>query len=499
MTLDYVASGCTFARMMNKRKTFQDIMVKALQEINGRHEHSVSMLFNALMEENQGDIFQVYRDSSKLYSDSGGLQLGIYGPERFGDLTKAKDKVYNVQSKYSDYAFIFDELPIENDTSGDGDGNTTKVDLSTRCFTPDTLKDDADRTAKNVKRQIEIFKKNQSNTKIFLIAHGNCAGIAGNDYVDYYSQYIERIVDDLTPEETDYIYGVAPSSAANGTGSIDRFDMIYSIKNYNIPDHIKKHIHLLGVGSPKALLPFKLSSEYFSFIDKLSFDSTSHTRKYAFNGEISVDGIGKTTLPKFLSVDDALPYFKRFYEKFEHLFKMADINSCRELVENCTHYSPENLASEKPQWEFGRDIEKYKIGQSLIPSLTTMDFIDIFFREYDELVDMAEAKGLKEVKTWEDYIRFRKHLIAGLSLSGNRVATKKTIIDAYGNELVKENHEALKAERERLDAIKNTKTKSLNIDGEEVEEFKKSQELIDAEEAQKKKPKKNNSQSFDDW
>lgn len=424
MTLDYVASGCTFARMMNKRETFRQIMVQALKEINERHPHSVSMLFNALMEENQGDVFQIYRQSSKLYSDSGGLQLGLYGPEKFGDIEKAKDKVYDVQSKYSDYAFIFDELPIET-SYGDADGNTTKVDLSKRFFTAETLVENANETAKNVKRQIEIFKRNQSNTKIFLIAHGNSQSVSDREkYYDSYSDYIGRIIDKLTLDETEYIYGVAPSSAANGTGGIERYDMIYGIKNYNIPDHIKRHIHLLGVGSPKALLPFKLSSDYFSFIEKLSFDSTSHTRKYAFSGEISVDGKTRFTLPKMKKVDEVTKYYDRFYEKFEHLFKMADINSCRELVENCTHYNPQNLLAESPQWEFGVDIDKYKVGQSLIPSLTTLDFIDIFFKEYEDLSSMTMAQGLKNIKTWDDYVYNRSDIMKLLRLSSNKVNVK---------------------------------------------------------------------------
>lgn len=415
MTLDYVASGCTFARMMNKRENFREIMVQALKEINDRHPHSVSMLFNALMDESQGDVFQIYRQSASLYSDSGGLQLGIYGPEKFGDIEAQKLKVYETQAKLSDFAFIFDEIPMIDTNTGDA--NTTKVDLSKRFFTNETLIEDADNTAKNVKAQIEVFRRLQSNTKIFLIAHGNCNSS--------YSDYINRIIDKLSLDEIEYIYGVAPSSASNGTGGIERYDMIYSIKNYNIPDHIKKHIHLLGVGSAKALLPFKLSDEYFSFIDKLSFDSTSHTRKYAFNGEISVDGKTKFTLPKNKSVDYVVPYYDRIFTKFKHLFELADIHSCKELVENCTHYSPLNV---KGQWEFGADVDKYKVGQSLIPSLTTMDFIDIFFNEYEELANMKSAQVLTHIKTWEDYQKYRKDIIVALKLSSNKVQKKPEVI-----------------------------------------------------------------------
>ena len=100
------------------------------------------------------------------------------------------------------------------------------------------------------------------------------------------------------------------------------------------------------------------------------------------------------------------------------------------MVENCTHYSPLNT---KGQWEFGVEVDKYKVGQSLIPSLTTMDFIDIFFDEYEELSNMKSAQVLKHIKTWEDYQKYRKDIIVALKLSSNKVQKKPEVIHSVND------------------------------------------------------------------
>lgn len=414
MILDYVMSGCTFARMLNKREAFKDIMLQELRHQNQDPNHRLSLLFNALTETGHGDVFKDYRKEASIYVDSGGLQLGIYGSDKYGDIESKKREVYATQGTLGDYAFIFDEIPIEDTNT---DSNSTKVNLSMRYFTPELLKEKAITTAHNIKEQIQVFKEIESPTKIYVIAHGNC--------LDSYAEYVERIFDNLTVDEADYIYGIAPSSASNGTGGEERFDMIYSMKGYNIPEHVKKHVHLLGVGAPSALLPFMVNEKYFSFIEKLSFDSTSHSRKYAFSGELLVrDGVSKS-LPKHMSVDHAIPYYQRFYNKYEHYFKQVEINSVRELVENCTHYSPYNV---KKQWEFGVDEEKYKVGQSLLPALSAFDFIEDFFKQVDVLTKKYQSKMSflnENLLTLDDYRKYRRDLMTMFGLKSNKVQVKK--------------------------------------------------------------------------
>lgn len=416
MTLDYVASGCSFARMINKRDGFKQIIVDELKHLNTTKDYKVSLLFNALTESGHGDVFQDYRKESDIYVDSGGLQLGIYGEAKYGNVTDKKKEVYKTQATYGDYAFIFDDIPIIDTNTA---GNSTKVNFNSRYFTKTRMQEAAYNTAMNVKEQIEVIKRLNSKTKVFLISHGNTP--------ETYAEYTERIFDHLTLDESEYIYGLAPSSAANGSGSLERFDMIYGIKGYNIPDHIKKHIHFLGLGSPNALLPFIASPDYFNFIEKLSFDSTSHTRKYAFSGEICNWDGKPAVLKKHLPVDNAIPYFERVFEKYKHYFQRVGIETCRELVEGCTHYSPYNT---KKQWEFGRDEEKYKIGQSLIPALTTFDWIEYFFKQLEDLKTQYLPKMTKMnevINTVEDYTNHRTQLRDFFKLTSNKVRSDEEI------------------------------------------------------------------------
>jgi hypothetical protein len=414
MELDYILSGCSFARMMNKRPTFKNIVASELKKFNADNKgnYKLSLLFNALTESGHGDVFMDYRKEADIYIDSGGLQLGLYGEEKYGDIEQRKKEVYETQGTYGDYAFVFEDIPIEE---GNKDGNSSKVNLSMRYFTPDRVKEAAENTAKNVKAQIETFKRLQSDTKIFLIAHGNCPST--------YADYIERVVDNLTQDEIDYVFGVAPSGAANGAGAIERFDMIYGVKGYNIPDHIKKHVHLLGVGAPKALLPFAITKNYFSFIDRLSFDSTTHSRKYAFSGEIRTYDKEKFVLPKNRSIAEAVQWYQRIWDKYAHHFQSVDIMTIEEMIEGCTHYSTANV---KNQWEFGKDEDKYKVGQSLLPALTSFDFIEQFFEDVEKLYARYSKLGHlnTQINTLEDYMHYRKDIIHLLKLKSNKVSKR---------------------------------------------------------------------------
>ena len=60
-------------------------------------------------------------------------------------------------------------------------------------------------------------------------------------------------------------------------------EMIYASREYQVPDSLRKNIHLLGVGNPNALMPFIISPEYFSFIENLSYDSSSHASSGFFS------------------------------------------------------------------------------------------------------------------------------------------------------------------------------------------------------------------------
>ena len=170
---------------------------------------------------------------------------------------------------------IFDEIPCEYDLTLTG-GNSMKASTVGRRFVREDLEKTAVATRDNVKRQIEVFKKENSRAKIMLISQGQD--------VDSWRKYIEVICNGLDDEEIETMCtGISLGSQCNGNHFAHRMEMIYASKEYQVPDSLRKNIHLLGVGNPNALMPFIVSPKYFNFIDNLSYDSSSHASSWFFS------------------------------------------------------------------------------------------------------------------------------------------------------------------------------------------------------------------------
>jgi hypothetical protein len=151
-----------------------------------------------------------------------------------------------------------------------------KADITGRRFVREDLEKTAIATRDNVKRQIEVFKKEGSRAKIMLISQGQD--------VDSWRKYIEVICDGLNDEEIETMCtGISLGSHCNGNHFAHRMEMIYAAREYQVPDSLRKNIHLLGVGNPNALMPFIVSPRYFNFIDNLSYDSSSHASSWFFS------------------------------------------------------------------------------------------------------------------------------------------------------------------------------------------------------------------------
>ena len=116
--LDYVSgSFYGYLRIGNANKDLElenindakDLLDYTKSKLKGYFNFST--LFNAYQEEKGGQTL-ANNDGlghKKIYSDSGGLQVLTAG--KVIDDT-IRDKVYEVQAKYSDYAMTFDEMPL---------------------------------------------------------------------------------------------------------------------------------------------------------------------------------------------------------------------------------------------------------------------------------------------------------------------------------------------------------------------------------------------------
>jgi hypothetical protein len=260
---------------------------------------SVSLLYNAFTEDHVEPWLKKWDFGFKnLYADSGGLQVVTLGKLVTDDL---KQQVYKTQSS-ANFAMCFDEIPCSNDTidatadktsdPGDwkrrdaGDPDNNKSDLNTKShrsrvtsksYYPDRAESCAIKTAMNIRQQIESLVKLSSQTKVFYIIQGNNA----LDMVEWFQQGVKH----LDAWHWDHIGGLALADTCIGNGpqqTVQMLEAYHIIRKQFGDEYTKNHIHLLGVGSVRRLLPV-IQMHRGGFIPDvltISFDSTSFSLCY---------------------------------------------------------------------------------------------------------------------------------------------------------------------------------------------------------------------------
>ena len=407
MKFEYVVSGLTmgiddlyynpvvaapYIKHMNQKITDLDNMFD---------NQNLSLLYNAHQERKHGvTMTETMNDSwHRLFADSGGLQMAR---TKKGITSELKDKVYYHQAKYCDVAMIFDEIPIEFDLSLIG-GNSMKASLAGRRFDRSDIKRAAHDTLENVKRQIEVFKQEESQAKLMLISQGQS--------VDTYREYIEYICQGLDEEEINmFVCGVAPSSLCNGNSFAHRCEMIYAMKEYQIPDVIKENVHLLGVGNHEALSPFFLSPEYFSFIKNLSYDSSSHASSWFYsryrnkdftNIDVDVVHRSKKGLSQIHS-DQLLPVINEIFEYDRETLNDFGITEPMQLINDSTKWSVENVNGDRRFW---KDHDSAIHGRYLTPWLWVTNTIGNFMIELDRRIkNPVDTTGLGSITSYDEFM-----------------------------------------------------------------------------------------------
>jgi hypothetical protein len=154
---EYVASGIAHSRLLvNKAYELEktkEIVNKIISFVNNRNNHKFSVLFNAYSESKFNDMIEACfeKQIESTYSDSGGLQVLTQGKVFTKEL---KEKVYSIQSKFSDFAMSFDEIPIS--TLGNNSSVTSK---NNKIFDASLFRQYAEKSRDNLKEQIEFFQR----------------------------------------------------------------------------------------------------------------------------------------------------------------------------------------------------------------------------------------------------------------------------------------------------------------------------------------------------
>lgn len=269
----------------------------------------VSTLFNAYTEKNHVDEFKRLENlgSASVYADSGGLQIVTAGKKITDDI---KNQIYATQT-YADYAMCFDVIPLSSISLTRTRNERSNV--GNKIFHSVNHQQSAFATGDNVKSQASFFRQVGAKTKVIIIVQGNDV----DDMVEYFKNITTRL------DDADYenIGGLAIADTCMGNGELESIKMLIAAKKISEICHpnIKKHLHVLGVGSIYRMRPilYLLKSGYLSAFERVSYDSSSHTSTFQY-GLLKVNGtctsIGETKTPK---VDK---HFRNVYTLFNDTF-----------------------------------------------------------------------------------------------------------------------------------------------------------------------------------
>lgn len=265
-TFEYVASGVAHTYIMSnpfcQTPEVVDFVNEIFSKLNGKHNSKFSLLYNAFTEPRFGPkLNQHYKKSLyQIHSDSGGLQIITLGKKITPELYR---EIYTVQGQYSDIAMSFDEIPVIVKGEKSVIGNTTG-----RFFDKTKLVEFATLSGKNLLEQIETFIELGSECRPFLIAHGNCR--------ETYLEWIDIMYKQIPAHLHNRIGGIAISGAALGRGMMEDIQKAFITNDFL---DYNNHIHILGVGSIKRLIPYLalIQKGYYKKNFHLSYDSTSQT------------------------------------------------------------------------------------------------------------------------------------------------------------------------------------------------------------------------------
>ncbi len=414
--LEYVISGPAYLRLgaeqCNDPETLNMIQNLILRTCHNQNDHTFSLLYNGFTEKNFGPKLQKYRPAiNQIHADSGGLQVITRGLKNTPEF---REKVYTNQGTYADIGMAFDEIPV----IATQDGKSSKIDTRNRYFDRANFDRYATQTGKNVRAQIEKFAQLKSNCKPFVIIHGASH--------QTYQHWAETILREVSEPLHDRIGGVAMGSAALGMGQLEDVKRAFYVTL--MPFQKPFHLHILGVGALRRMLPYLLFSQTGLYDDiNISYDSTTHS----------------------MSLDNGLFYFSHYKKSPGSAYGGTSVKMGREYsniyrtvseeINNVcgTAYSPEefhklmNIGVGAYVEKGGKFIDIMQARLSFILTNVhnfTKDVSELI-KSKDQFLRFARDKdcenqyaSLFEVKTLDDFVHWEKHV--GCHMDSESVSDK---------------------------------------------------------------------------
>jgi hypothetical protein len=288
----------------------------------------------------------------------------------------------------------------------------------------------------------EIVKK---DSKAIMI-------LQGQD-IEAYQLYTNGVVDGLGKENLKNVASIAPSDTCNGIGIVESATQIFSVSQVDLPSYLKHHVHLLGVGSIRRLLPISIMYEsgVFGYNDDgslkdmlVSYDSTTHTASFVMgrgliykNKELRTEKIGKKYNPIVHE------FYSNMYDYFKDTFKKFGMNSYSDMIEMGSIYNKKNLTEPK-HFRKADMYDQYRI----VKAAYSLYNIHVFISAFEDFIDkkillrdlfkrdkkrMHVFQNLTTVRTLKDFEHWRKESYT--KIPANRIKMFETEEDFKKNNL----------------------------------------------------------------
>lgn len=398
MKFEYVASGPGFFKLANSdvlnHKDNLEVIRSLFSYLNGRNGHNFSILFNGWTEDLIGGVlFNNYKDVlHNIQADSGGLQIITQGAQIDAP---TKDRVYRTQANYADVGMCFDEIPLK--ILGE---SSKRGDTSSRFFDEENLEYYARETGKNVKRQIEVFLDQKTSCKPMLILQGNC--------YDSFMKWTDYALREIPSSYQEYLKGLSISAACHGDGMME--DIERAILIPNLPHN--NHIHLLGAGSVRRLLPYVIfvQNGYYSDDAYISYDSTSLASCTAM-GRYFI-GDGQFNFTRQMSEEYEWIY-NSTNEKFNLKQHDIDVNLFHKIINsNISYFNKDEVIDEhKMKLYFlvytGAIVSAIgNFTECIHKCMTDKNYLTEAAKRYKML---HEVEHLLNIRNYDDFVYWKKH------------------------------------------------------------------------------------------
>jgi hypothetical protein len=368
------------------------------------------LLYNAYTEKRFGEILKPFKPYvDKIHADSGGLQIITRGMSINDSL---KNEIYTNQATYADIGMSFDEIPVKIIS-----GTTSKRnDVNNRYFDAENFEEQARITGRNLKDQILKFIELGSDCKAFAIIQGNC-------FESYY-RWSEILLEEVPKELHDRIGGVAMGAAALGTGSLEDIKRAFYVRQLPF-EQSPLHLHILGVGSLKRILPFMtfVANGYYDDV-KISYDSTTHTMSfdnglfYMDQTQVNLDRRHHNNYRRaFHLINETLPLSVDF-EEFFYIY---------------THTANKYLEQSFGSWEKYMEVRfgtTCNIIHRFMKDVTSLSNDTKFYNSYIKRKGISnEFSALRKVTTMDDFRHWEREI--GRYVDSNPVSSvAKTSLDS---------------------------------------------------------------------